>query len=104
MYLRKRRALSEMLFDPQPENHAGRFCPEFRDPAPNPEQVYELHQLQIGLMRAIGRLDPGLREPIRMQIAKESSLKEIGRALNLSEGAVKARLYRARLRLSVARQ
>jgi RNA polymerase sigma-70 factor (ECF subfamily) len=104
MILRKRRARAEILFDPQPEDQLVGFCSELRDSGPNPEQVYELHQLETRLKRAMRKLGPSLSEPIRMRIAEESSLKEIGRTLNLSDGAVKARLYRARLRLSVARQ
>jgi predicted RNA polymerase sigma factor len=36
-------------------------------------------------------------------LTQEASVKEIGRALNISEASVKARLYRARLRLSTMR-
>jgi len=104
MILRKRRARAEILFDPQPEDQLVGFCSELRDSAPNPEQVYELRQLKTRLQHAMRKLGPSLSEPIRMRIADESSLKEIGRALNISDGAVKARLYRARLRLSVAQQ
>jgi DNA-directed RNA polymerase specialized sigma24 family protein len=35
-----------------------------------------------------------------MRVTNESSLREISQTLNISEGAVKARLYRARLQLS----
>jgi RNA polymerase sigma-70 factor (ECF subfamily) len=104
LILRKRRARAEIFFDPLPANDGGGLCPEFRDPAPNPEQLYELSQLQTSLKRAMRKLGPGLYGPIRMRMVKESSVKEIGRALSLSDGAVKARLFRARLRLSVSRE
>jgi DNA-directed RNA polymerase specialized sigma24 family protein len=55
------------------------------------------------VMRAIGTLCPNLREPIHLRVTQEASVKEISRALNISEASVKARLYRARLRLSTMR-
>jgi len=100
MILRKRRTRAEILIDSQPDGQAEEGCFDFRDSAPNPEQVYEWRQRQIRLLRAIRNLGPLLREPIQMRMTKGSSLKEIGQALNISEGAVKARLHRARRRLS----
>lgn len=104
LILRKRRVRAEILIDPRQDDHAVGFCAEFRDPAPNPEQAYEMHQRRARLEGALRELGPVLYEPIRLRIAEDSSLKEIGLALNLSEGAVKVRLYRARLRLSIAQQ
>lgn len=100
MILRKRRIRSEILFDPQPEFGSEPHFAEFTDSAPNPEQVYELQQRSINLSHAIGGLDDHLRVPLQMQMAQGSPIKEIGRALNLSEAAVKTRLHRARLQLS----
>jgi RNA polymerase sigma-70 factor (ECF subfamily) len=98
--LQKRRDRGEMQFDSQPENHIHAVCIEIKDPNPNPEQLYDLRQRRVTLLKAIHKLDSRLREPIQMRMANESSLKEISRRLNISEGAVKVRLYRARLRLS----
>jgi RNA polymerase sigma-70 factor (ECF subfamily) len=102
MILRKRRTRAEILFDPQPDDPAETFCLEIRDPEQNPEQACDAHQRRKRLQRAIYSLDSHLREPIRMQVEKDASLKEIGRVLNLSEAAVKTRLHRARLRISAA--
>ena len=102
LILRKRRARAEVLFDPQPEEQAEAFFPAIQDTALNPEQACDLHQRRMRLQRAIGNLDAHLRRPIQMQMMHESSMKEIGRAMNITEGAVKARLHRARLRLSAA--
>jgi RNA polymerase sigma-70 factor (ECF subfamily) len=104
MILRKRRARPEILFDPQPDAPTEAFRYEIKDSAQNPEQIFDLHQREARLWRAIRNLDPRLREPLRMRVAKDSSLKEIGRALNISEASVKSRLYRARRRLSAVRQ
>ncbi len=100
MFLRKRRTRSEVLFDPQPDAPSETICFEIPDPAPTPEKVYELRHRRVALVRAIRNLDTRLREPIQMRVTAESSIKEIGRALKISEAAVKTRLHRARLRLS----
>jgi RNA polymerase sigma-70 factor (ECF subfamily) len=99
MALRKQRVRPEVLFDPQPGDRCESFTFEVKDSAPNPEELCVLHQRQLKTLRAIHRLRPYLREPIRMQIMHGWSIKEISRELNVSESAVKSRLYRARQRL-----
>jgi len=98
--LRKRRVRAEICYDPLPEYSAEIAWPEIKDPTPNPEQLCDLRQRRVRLQNAIRKLDSGLREPVQMRVTKESSLREISQTLNISEGAVKARLYRARLQLS----
>ena len=102
MILRKRRCRSEVLFDPQPDDRYETILFEPRDPAPNPEETYDLGQRQIETWRAISRLDPQLQNPLRMQM-KQRSLKEISEELNISEPAVKSRLYRARKKILTTR-
>jgi RNA polymerase sigma-70 factor (ECF subfamily) len=97
--LRKRRARAEVLFDPQPDDRGETIPFEVRDSAPNPEEAYDLHHRELKTLRALCCLDPRLRAPIRMQLMHGRSVREISRALNISEAAVKARLYRARQRL-----
>lgn len=103
MILRKRRTRPEVLFDPQPNDCCETIFLELRDPAPNPEEAYDFRQRQIKTLRAIRRLDPKLQEPLRMVMKREWSVKEISQVLNISESAVKSRLYRARQRLSTTR-
>jgi RNA polymerase sigma-70 factor (ECF subfamily) len=98
--LRKRRARPEVLFDLQPDDRGETIFFEVRDSAPNPEDAYDLHQRQLQTLRAIQLLEPGLQAPIRMQLMHGWSLREISRALKISEAAVKTRLHRARRRLS----
>ena len=100
MILRRRRARPEILFDPQPDGHAKTSYFEVKDSAPNPEQAYDLDQRRVTLLRAVYSLDSCLRTPIQMRMARGSSIKEIGRALKISQAAVKTRLHRARRRLS----
>jgi RNA polymerase sigma-70 factor (ECF subfamily) len=100
MILRKRRARQKVLCDPQPDDRFETILFEPKDPAPNPEEAYDLRQCQIRALRAISRLDPKLLAPLRMQAKHGWSVREISRALDISEAAVKSRLYRARRRLS----
>jgi len=103
MVLRKRRVRSECLFDPQPDDQYDLIAFEVRDSAPNPEELCVLHQRQLKTLHALRGLRPHLREPIRMQVTRGWSIREIGRSLNISEAAVKSRIYRARQQLSVKR-
>jgi RNA polymerase sigma-70 factor, ECF subfamily len=100
MILRKRRARSEILFDPNEK--PGENTPYFdlRDAAPNPEEICDKRQRRVRLFHAIQNLEPSLRTPILMQMIQGWSVKQIGQALDISLAAVKARLHRARLRLS----
>lgn len=99
MTLRKRRTRPEVLFDPHPDHRYETFFLEVKDSAPNPEESYDFYQRQRKILRAIRRLDPKLQTALRMQMKCEWSVKEMSRALNISEAAVKSRLYRARQQL-----
>jgi RNA polymerase sigma-70 factor (ECF subfamily) len=100
MILRKRRAHPEVLFDPQPDDRCETIYFEPKDPAPNPEEAYSLRQHQVKTLSAIRRLGPKLRWPLQMQMKHGWSVREISKALNISEAAVKSRLSRARRQLS----
>jgi RNA polymerase sigma-70 factor (ECF subfamily) len=100
MNLRKRRSRSEALFAPQPNDQGEAITIEVKDTATSPEELCILHQCHHRTLRAIRRLSPHLRVPIRMQTMRGWSIREISRVLNISEAAVKSRLYRARQQLS----
>jgi RNA polymerase sigma-70 factor (ECF subfamily) len=100
MILRRRRARAEILFDPQTDTGTESCSFEIKDSALNPEQTYELRQRRVNLLQAIRDLKDHLRAPLQMQMRTGSPIKEIGRALNLTEAAVKTRLHRARRQLS----
>ncbi|HEY6490285.1 MAG: sigma-70 family RNA polymerase sigma factor [Terracidiphilus sp.] len=99
MILGKRRVRAEIPLDPRTDLKPGEVCLEITDSLPDPEQVCDQSQRQTRLQRAISDLDGSLRGPIRMRINEEASMSDIGRAFGISEGAVKARLHRARRRL-----
>jgi len=103
MLLRKRRNRPEVCFDlsSEPENDVPHLEP--KDPCLNPEQVCDQRQRCANIHRAIERLEASLREPLQTRMTHGSSLEEIARAMEITEGAVKARLYRARSRLNETR-
>ncbi|HUA99059.1 MAG TPA: sigma-70 family RNA polymerase sigma factor [Terracidiphilus sp.] len=102
MVLRRRRARPETILPSsffEPEDPFAQL--EMRDTAPNPEQMCEIRELSDDLLCAIQKLRPQLRAPIAIRLEKELSVKELAVALNISEPAVKARLYRARALLAI---
>jgi RNA polymerase sigma-70 factor (ECF subfamily) len=100
MILRKRRVRCEVSLEPprDPADNQTHF--EIADDAPNPEQIYDQRQRQVRLAQAIGNLEPILRTPIQIQMTHGWTVKQIGRALAVSDAAVKTRLHRARQRIS----
>jgi RNA polymerase sigma-70 factor, ECF subfamily len=100
MVLRRRRNRPETLFDFQSDVGDETTYFAVKESAPNPEEICDRRQRRFKVLRAIRSLHPGLQEPIQMQMTQGSSIREISQALDISETAVKTRLYRARLRLS----
>jgi len=100
MTLRKRRTRAEVFFDlaSEPEEYSQMF--DVCDSALNPEQVCEQRQRCYRALRAVRKLHPKLRTPLAIWMKQECSIKEVACALDLSVAAVKARLHRARKRLS----
>ncbi|HUO14323.1 MAG TPA: sigma-70 family RNA polymerase sigma factor [Verrucomicrobiae bacterium] len=103
MILRRRRNRPEVLFDPRNDARDDAPCLEIRDSSPGPEQICDLRQQHVRILRAIQQLDPTLRMPMEIRMTHGWSIKEIGHALNISEVAVKTRLHRARRRLMTVR-
>jgi RNA polymerase sigma-70 factor (ECF subfamily) len=102
MILRKRRAHPEVSFD-RPNGTEGDVSTlEFEDAGPSPEHICVHRQSCARVLRSIGRLRPCLRQVVEMQMTQRYSVKEIAQELEISEAAVKSRLYRARLRLAPA--
>jgi RNA polymerase sigma-70 factor (ECF subfamily) len=104
MVHRGHRVRAEVLFDPHPDPQLETLCFDVRDSAPNPEEICDLNQRHTNTLRAIRRLQTSLRAPIQMRLIEGCSMKEISHALNISESAVKSRLYRAHLLLSAKRE
>ena len=100
MVLRKRRARLEVSFDQAHEMGAQISAFEFKDAAPDPEHISVKRQRYAHVLKAVGRLQPRLREVIEMRMSHDLSVKEIAQMLKISEAAVKSRLLRARVRLT----
>jgi RNA polymerase sigma-70 factor, ECF subfamily len=101
--LRKRRARPEVSFDRPHELDEEDSIIEFRDAGPSPEQICVHRQRCARVLKSIGKLQPRLREVIEMHMRQSWSVKEIAQALEISEAAVKSRLFRARVRLTSVR-
>lgn len=103
MLLRKRRARPEVSFTPIADGQEEMHAFEFPDSAPNPEQLCDQRQRHVRLMRAIRKLEPRLRAVVEIQMRQDCSVRDIAQMLEISEAAVKSRLYRARARLTPTR-
>jgi RNA polymerase sigma-70 factor (ECF subfamily) len=99
MKLRKRRSdRAEPMEDVVDED--GQAMPrEFRDWKPNPEQIMSQEEMENVLLNAARKLPPSLRTVFMLRDVEELSTDETAEALNLTPGAVKARLFRARFHL-----
>jgi RNA polymerase sigma-70 factor, ECF subfamily len=100
MILRRRRTRAEVSFEPllPGEDEASEF--EVKDCRPDPEQVYEMAERRRSVLRSIETLKPALRAVLQFQVSQGLSMHEIAQTLDVSVATVKARLHRARKRLT----
>jgi RNA polymerase sigma-70 factor, ECF subfamily len=99
MKLRTSRRKNEASLDEMVDREtAARF--EVVEGRPNPEQECSLKEVRLLLSKAIDRLGPLYSEVLHMFHVQELSAKEAARILGVPVGTVKARLHRARSRLS----
>lgn len=99
MKLRKRRTTREIPMEDSQDEEGEVLVREFADWKPNPEQQYAKTELEEILQQAVSELPPGFRTVFYLRDVEGLSTEETAEMLNLSVGAVKARLFRARLRL-----
>jgi RNA polymerase sigma-70 factor, ECF subfamily len=97
--LRKRRCRPETSLEPAFQQEDELPAREVIDQAPDPEQMYDQHQRCARLMQAVQRLPTNLQEAVQTHMTADCSIKEVASKLNISQAAVKSRLYRARRRL-----
>jgi len=97
--LRKRRCRPETSLNSDSQREDEEPYEQFRDLAPNPEQIYARREEHERLMQAIRRLPTQLRNATQAVIAEDCSMKEVAYRFNISEPAAKARLRRARIML-----
>ena len=103
MILRRRRVRCEVFFDSPSNERDGAYPLEVKDTALNPEQMWARQQGWTHMYCAIERLEPKLKAPIQVLLTRECSMNEIAQALDITVAAVKARLHRARRRLTSTR-
>jgi RNA polymerase sigma factor (sigma-70 family) len=68
----------------------------FRDPAPDREQRYMMHQTRQKLTYAIKRLSPQLRSLLELYYKRELRLKDAANVMGISEATAKSIILRAR--------
>jgi RNA polymerase sigma-70 factor (ECF subfamily) len=100
MIIRRRRTHPEVAFEQRSESGDDAASFDMVDVAFNPEQIYLRKQRYCRMLRAIKRLDPKSRSAVEILVSKDCSMKEAAQSLNVSLASVKARLQRARKRLS----
>jgi RNA polymerase sigma-70 factor, ECF subfamily len=99
MKLRKNRGVREVPMDepnPSSEPAAQR---EFRDDAPDPEESCSLHERIRIVKSAISGLCPRARNVVELFHIQEHSIRETAQILGISTGAVKARMFHAKIEL-----
>jgi RNA polymerase sigma-70 factor (ECF subfamily) len=99
MKLRKARSSKEVPFEETEDDNGGVLVRDYADWKPNPEQTLERKEMEQILQTAISALPPSFRTVFFLRDAEGFSTEETAQLLDLSVGAVKARLFRARLRL-----
>ncbi len=99
MKLRKRRADRSVPIEDEVDDEGGIVPREFADWKPNPEQEYAQAEIEAILRNAAQTLPPAYRAVFLLRDVDNLSTAETAEVLNLTEGTVKARLFRARLML-----
>jgi RNA polymerase sigma-70 factor, ECF subfamily len=99
MKLRKNRGAREVPIDepsPSSEPVAQR---EFRHDAPDPEQTCSLRERKRIVQSAISGLRPRARNVVELIHLQEHSIRETAQILGVSTGAVKTRIFHAKVAL-----
>jgi RNA polymerase sigma-70 factor (ECF subfamily) len=99
MKLRKRRSDKTVPIEDQVDEEGSVMPREFTDWKPNPEQVLAQKEMQSILDNAAHSLPPTFRTVFHLRDVEGLSTAETAELLGLTESAVKARLFRARLQL-----
>jgi RNA polymerase sigma-70 factor (ECF subfamily) len=99
MLLRKSRGAREVSIEDPAGNEETAFGTEIPDSGPGPEDSYSRRERQRILLAAMNRLTPGVRKAIELREIGELSTQETARAMGLSVGAVKARVFHGRRKL-----
>jgi RNA polymerase sigma-70 factor (ECF subfamily) len=99
MKLRKQRTSKEVSLDEDYQSGEDALPMEVADRSPSPEQIYGTSELREILVKALEGLRPILRTVFVLRDVEGLSIHQTAEVLNVSQTAVKARLWRARLQL-----
>ena len=99
MKLRKRNITKEVSLDEDFEAEGDLIPREIADWVPNPEQLYWGSELRDILTKTLEELLPISRAVFVLRDIEGFSIEQTAVALNVSQSAVKSRLWRARLHL-----
>jgi RNA polymerase sigma-70 factor (ECF subfamily) len=99
MKLRKQRSMREVSLDEDYQADEKRIPFEVADWSPSPEERYGSSELRSILITALQTLSPILRTVFVLRDMEGFSIVQTTEILGLSQTAVKARLWRARLQL-----
>ena len=102
MKLRKQRGAKEMSLDEDFGDEGDILPKEVTDWAPNPEQLCWASELRDILFKALDELRPISRMVFILRDVEGLTIDQTAVVLNMSQTAVKARLWRARLQLREA--
>jgi RNA polymerase sigma-70 factor (ECF subfamily) len=72
-----------------------------KDSRPGPEEMYNIAEMRAIVGQYAGRLSPTLRKPFQLRVLGGLSIQEAAHALRISEGTLKAQLFRARSKIQV---
>ncbi|MGB2664731.1 MAG: sigma-70 family RNA polymerase sigma factor [Candidatus Acidiferrum sp.] len=76
------------------------FSETFADDSPDPEEILRKTQLREVLERSMVKLSPRIRAAFRLRVVEGLSTREAAERLGISEGTLKARLFRALKRIT----
>jgi len=99
MKLRKRRSDKSVPIEDSADEDGDVMPREFADWKPNPEELYAQAEIEEILRNAAQTLSPAFRTVFLLRDVEGLSTQETADVVGISEGAVKARLFRARLQL-----
>ncbi len=99
MRLRKRRSDRTEPLESQVDEDGFTIPHDVRDWKPNPEEILAREEMEALLLNASMTLPENLRTVFLLRDVEEMSTDETADLLHITSGAVKARLFRARLQL-----
>jgi len=95
MQLRRRSRRKFVPIDGRDDEDGLALLELLKDGAPNPEETLRSTQLRETIERLSGELSPKIRLAFRLRVLEGLSTREAAELIGISEGTLKARLFRA---------